>query len=112
MGDPYLDSTEPLLPGDAVAGLILLEDGRYLLQKRDPLPDIFFPDHWGLFGGAVEESESDMEALRRELREELGLTVQDARYFTTAPYPARATVQVAALPLGAEVEIDALASVG
>jgi 2-iminobutanoate/2-iminopropanoate deaminase len=29
----------------------------------------------------------------------------------TAPYPARATVQVAALPRGAAVEIDAIASV-
>ena len=32
-----------------------------------------------------------------------------AEYFSTAPSPARATVQVAALPLGAEVEIDAIA---
>jgi 2-iminobutanoate/2-iminopropanoate deaminase len=31
------------------------------------------------------------------------------RYFTE-PYPARATVQVAALPLGARVEIDAIAT--
>jgi 2-iminobutanoate/2-iminopropanoate deaminase len=32
-----------------------------------------------------------------------------ARYFT-APFPARTTVQVAALPAGARVEIDAIAS--
>lgn len=32
-------------------------------------------------------------------------------HFTAEPQPARATVQVAALPLGAEVEIDAIARV-
>jgi 2-iminobutanoate/2-iminopropanoate deaminase len=35
-----------------------------------------------------------------------------ARYFGATPAPARATVQVAALPLGASVEIDAIAAVG
>ena len=35
-----------------------------------------------------------------------------ARHFASEPFPARATVQVAALPLGAQVEIDALARVG
>jgi 2-iminobutanoate/2-iminopropanoate deaminase len=32
-----------------------------------------------------------------------------ARHFTGAPAPARSTVQVAALPLGAAIEIDAIA---
>jgi reactive intermediate/imine deaminase len=32
-----------------------------------------------------------------------------AQHFGSAPAPARATVQVAALPLGAQVEIDAIA---
>jgi 2-iminobutanoate/2-iminopropanoate deaminase len=35
-----------------------------------------------------------------------------ARHFTGDPPPARATVQVAALPLGAQVEIDAIAALG
>ena len=34
-----------------------------------------------------------------------------ARYFSGDPAPARATVGVAALPLGAQVEIDAIAMV-
>ena len=33
-----------------------------------------------------------------------------ARYFSASPQPARATLQVAALPLGALIEIDAIAS--
>ena len=35
---------------DAVAGILVLEDGRYLMQLRDDIPGIFYPDHWGLFG--------------------------------------------------------------
>jgi len=35
-----------------------------------------------------------------------------ARYFTGEPRPARATVQVAGLPLGAPLEIDAIACTG
>jgi 2-iminobutanoate/2-iminopropanoate deaminase len=34
-----------------------------------------------------------------------------ARYFGSDPKPARSTVQVAALPLGAQVEIDVIAEV-
>ncbi len=32
-----------------------------------------------------------------------------AEYFTASPRPARSTVQVAALPLGSQIEIDAIA---
>jgi len=35
-----------------------------------------------------------------------------AEFFTASPTPARATVQVAALPLGARIEIDAIARAG
>lgn len=62
----------PLVPGDAVAAIILI-GGRYLLQHRDANPEIFFPDHWGCFGGTVERGEKEEEALARELLEELGL---------------------------------------
>ena len=72
-----------LTPCDAVAAIILVEDG-YLLQLRDPKPYIFYPDHWGLFGGGMETGESELDALLRELDEELGLTItpDDASRFT------------------------------
>jgi 2-iminobutanoate/2-iminopropanoate deaminase len=35
-----------------------------------------------------------------------------ARYFEQVPRPARATIQAAALPLGAQIEIDAIAVSG
>lgn len=46
-----------------------------------------------------------------DLQEFAAMNAVYARYFA-APYPARATVQVAALPAGARVEIDATARVG
>jgi 8-oxo-dGTP diphosphatase len=68
-----------LQPGDAAAAIIVLDDGRYLLQLRDDKPGIFFPAHWGLFGGAVEPGELPADALRRELKEELDLAVAAPR---------------------------------
>lgn len=69
-------------PGNAAAAVIVLDDGRYLLQLRDNKEGIFFPGHWGLFGGGVEEGEQAVDALRRELKEELGLEVVEPRPLT------------------------------
>ena len=78
----YLLSEGRLTPGDAAVALVVLEDGRYLLQLRDDIPGIFFPGHWGLFGGAMEPGEPPEAALRRELREELGVDLGPAEYLT------------------------------
>lgn len=76
--DPFLDDPTPLNPGDAVAAILLMPDSRYLLQHRDRRPGIFFPDHWGCFGGGVDAADSSRKAaLKRELTEELGLAVDD-----------------------------------
>lgn len=77
--DHFVTDRARLQPGDAVAAIIVLDDGRYLLQLRDNKPGIFYPGHWGLFGGGVGSDETPVEALRRELDEELGLTVGEVR---------------------------------
>lgn len=71
-----------LQPQDAVAAVLVLEDGRYVMQLRDAIPGVFYPGHWGCFGGAVEQGEEPAAALRRELREELELEVRCAEHFT------------------------------
>lgn len=83
-GGAFLGARTRLRPEDAAAALLQLADGRYLLQLRDPKPEIFYPDHWGCFGGAVDEGETAAEAIVRELREELGIAVrqEDCAYFS------------------------------
>jgi 8-oxo-dGTP pyrophosphatase MutT (NUDIX family) len=71
----------PLHLTDAVAAIICVEADGYLMQLRDARPDIWYPDHWGLFGGAMDPSETPLDALRRELDEELELQVTEAEVF-------------------------------
>jgi 8-oxo-dGTP pyrophosphatase MutT (NUDIX family) len=70
-----------LKPERAAAALIVIE-GQYLLQLRDQKSGIFYPGHWGLFGGACDAGESPEQALRREMQEELGLAVSEVRPLT------------------------------
>jgi 8-oxo-dGTP pyrophosphatase MutT (NUDIX family) len=79
----FLSSRTPLHAGDAVAALLILEDGRYLVQLRDDIRQIWYPGHWGLFGGAVDPGEDPITALRRELREELEFEIDEAQLFTS-----------------------------
>jgi len=71
-----------LTGSDAVAAIILTDDGRYLLQHRDDIPQIWFPDHWGCFGGAVDAGEDPIAALKRELYEEIEYVPNEITYFT------------------------------
>ncbi|CDO59344.1 mutator protein [Candidatus Phaeomarinobacter ectocarpi] len=69
----YLEPVGSLSPAPAAVALIVDERGRYLVQLRDDIPTIFFPNHWGCFGGALEPGETHLDALHRELHEELAL---------------------------------------
>jgi 8-oxo-dGTP pyrophosphatase MutT (NUDIX family) len=72
-----------LQPGNAAVALIVVgPERRYLMQLRDQKPGIFYPGHWGLFGGAMDAGESTEDALLRELQEELGLKAEHISYFT------------------------------
>jgi 8-oxo-dGTP pyrophosphatase MutT (NUDIX family) len=74
----FLGSRATLRPAHAVAALLRLADGRYVMQLRDSNPAIFYPDHWGCFGGAVDPGEAPLAALVRELQEELQAVVDPA----------------------------------
>jgi 8-oxo-dGTP pyrophosphatase MutT (NUDIX family) len=80
--DHFMILKDRLAPADAVAAIIVLDDRQYLMQLRDRKRGIFYPDHWGLFGGAVDPGEDRVTALRRELMEELQLSVEKVEYFT------------------------------
>ena len=61
---------------EVVAGLIV-RDGRVLICQRSTASK--FPLKWEFPGGKVETGENYLEALRRELREELDIEVEESR---------------------------------
>lgn len=72
-----------LRPSNAAVALIVVgQRSRYLMQLRDQKPGIFYPGHWGLFGGAIDVGEAPEATLQRELAEELQLSGVELRYFT------------------------------
>ena len=70
-----LPPSKRLKPEAAAAAIIVNSNGHLLLQLRDNKPDIFFPNHWGCFGGAIDANEGPSESVTRELEEEIGLQV-------------------------------------
>lgn len=56
------------------------------MQLRDSRPDIWYPGHWGLFGGAIEAAEDPVMGLRRELEEELELVPENPELFTSIDF--------------------------
>ena len=87
------------------AAVAVLRRGRRILLTRRAYPP--FAGTWDLPGGFLEPGERPEQALRRELREELGITVRDARLllFETDRYgpngvPVLAVTYEAVLPSG------------
>jgi 8-oxo-dGTP pyrophosphatase MutT (NUDIX family) len=72
-----------LKPSNAVCAIITYKN-KILLQKRDSKKNIFFPGHYGLFGGAIEKNETKIHALKRELKEEIGIEInkKNIKYLT------------------------------
>lgn len=61
-----------------VVGLVWNRRGQLLLCRMSPSRGVF-PGQWGLPGGGIEPGERMLEALHRELMEELGIEVEDVR---------------------------------
>jgi len=64
---------DPAMAEAIVAG-VMIKDARILLCHRSP-GRRWYPDVWDLPGGHVEPGETSTEALKRELLEELGVSV-------------------------------------
>jgi len=65
------------LPHQDVAVAVIYKNGRILIDKRKP--DGLLGGLWEFPGGKIEDGESHTAALKREVREELGITVRTIR---------------------------------
>ncbi len=68
---------------NVATALLFDSEGKLLIYLRDDKPDIPFPNCWDLFGGHVEEGETPEVALVREVQEELGISIENYRFFKT-----------------------------
>lgn len=75
---------EEVWPQLQTAAIVLIEhDGKVLLVRARNFRKPFH----GLVAGFVETGESLEECVRREVREETGLEIQNLRYFASQPWP-------------------------
>lgn len=58
---------------DVAVGILVAPDGRYLLTTRPP--GKVYAGYWEFPGGKLEAGETVAQALRRELQEEIGVTI-------------------------------------
>ncbi len=68
------------------AGIIIENSkGEILLQLRDEKVKNF-PNHWVLLGGASENGESPEQTVKREIKEEIGIELDDLEHFKDFSY--------------------------
>ena len=77
-GDPNAPKTT--MPAHLGANAIITCNGRILLEKRRD------SDTWGLVGGGVKKYETELQAIIREIYEELGLRVPKGKFRKLAVY--------------------------
>lgn len=70
-----------------VAIAILYSSDRFLMQLRDDIPGIFYPGHWGFFGGHLDPGETPEEAMKRELIEEINYSPSSLGEFKCYRFP-------------------------
>ncbi len=80
-----VDADQPRSPDRSLVhvavGVLLREDGAFLLTSR-PQGKVY-AGYWEFPGGKLESGETVTQALRRELEEEIGITLQDCMLWKT-----------------------------
>jgi 8-oxo-dGTP diphosphatase len=76
------------------AAAVIVRDGHVLMvRERGKGPDGRHDgvEYWTLPGGAIADGETPEDAVRREVREEVGLRATGVRYLQDVPYPSGVT---------------------
>ncbi|WP_394435925.1 NUDIX hydrolase [Streptomyces sp. SGAir0957] len=68
---------------------VALKQGRILLARLADTSPVFAPGLWHLPGGGIDHGEQPVQALERELREETGQRLTDARLLDSRAYTVR-----------------------
>ena len=68
-----------------VVAAVLEKDGRYLITQRRA--SAVLPLMWEFPGGRVEEGETDVQALRREVRHRLGAQIEVGKLISFVSHP-------------------------
>lgn len=71
-GDP--NAPKPNMPAHLGANAVITCKGKLLLEKRRD------SDTWGLVGGGVKKHETELQAIAREIYEELGLRISPKQF--------------------------------
>ena len=83
--------------------LVVSADGEHCLLGRNP----GYPGRLvSALAGYMEPGESIEEAVRRELLEEAGVSVEAVRYFTSQPWPFPATLMIGCFAMAEDLELD------
>ena len=88
----------------AIITLVRRDDGRALLARNARWPTAMY----SCLAGFVEPGESVEDAVRREVREEVGIEVGDLRYFGSQPWPFPHSLMLGfhARYSGGDIEVD------
>lgn len=68
------------------ASIVLIDEDKVLMQHRDDIPTISFPNYWCLPGGAIEAGESALDAVKREVLEETAYNLLDPKLIVSDNY--------------------------
>ncbi len=87
------------------AAIVLVSRGDELLMARSPG---FPPGMYSVLAGFVEPGESIEETIKREIREEVGVEVENLRYFGSQPWPFPNSLMIGFIVdyAGGELRID------